>query len=161
MVVRIIMLLLFVITLGILPWRRRGVTIFSIHVLRIIGGSIVSAFWIPAHTSYPLGRIWKVRQHTDKLTQTEIHTTCIRVKAKGANTLAWPTSADRTPTPRLRPRLRPIVSTSRLPARIYSSSCVPYAAMHPMNMISDFSREIVEIPRRHDLTPTITVSSQD
>lgn len=97
--------------LQILSPQRSGVTIFLIHV-RITAGSIVSAFWILAHTSRLPRRIWKV-QHTDKLTQTEIHTTCIRVKAKGANTLAWPTSADRTPTPDFDPVRDPSSPTTR------------------------------------------------
>lgn len=143
-------------------WRTSGVTIFSMPLHTNYGRlDCLRLLSSCTHISRSLRRVSKVQRHTDKLTQTEIHTTCIRVKARGANTLAWPTSADRTPTPRLRPRSRPIVSSSRLPARIYSLSCVPYAAVHPMNMILDFSREIAGIPRRRDLASATAVSSLD
>lgn len=87
-------------------------------------------------------------QYTDKLTQTEIHTTCIRVKAKGANTLAWPTSADRTPTPDFDPVRDPSSPRPGHPRAsiLHLLAYIPYVAVHPMNMISDFCRGLAAIP---------------
>jgi len=107
----------------------------SIGILAIAA----SAFWI--HLARVHVRFVEFEKCSTPITwptQTEIHTTCIRVKAKEANTLAWPTSADHTPTPDFDP-----VSDPSSPARIYL-----FSTLRAMRLSLSLSRCVQRIQRQ-------------